>query len=72
MHDSLLMHVRQCPSDLGNEFPNLALREGDVFLDSFFYQQLQIAFLCPFDGYKKFIELVINEPIEVLDDVGVV
>jgi hypothetical protein len=72
MHNSLLVHVRQRPSDLRNEIPNLAFREWDVFLDSLFYQQLEIAFFSPFDRYKEFIELVVNKPVQVLDYVGVV
>jgi len=55
--------VRQRPSDLRNEIPNLAFRERDVFLDSLFYQQLEIAFFSPFDRYKEFIELVVNKPV---------
>lgn len=72
MHNSLLVHVRQRPSDLRNEIPNLAFREWDVFLDSLFYQQFEIAFFSPFDRYKEFIELVVNKPVQVLDYVGVV
>jgi hypothetical protein len=63
MHNSLLMHVRQGPSDLRNEIPNLAFRERYVFFDSFFYQQLEITLFSPFHSNEKFIQLVVDEPV---------
>lgn len=53
-------------------FPDLFLGERDVFLDSFLDNQLQVSLFSPLDRDEEFIQLVINEPIQVLDDVRMV
>ena len=53
-------------------FPDLLLGECDIFLDGLLDDQLQVSLLCPLDRDEELIQLVINEPIQVLDDVRMV
>jgi len=52
--------------------PDLFLRERDIFFDGLFNDEFQVTFFCPLDRNKKLIQLIIDEPIEVLDDVRMV
>ena len=72
MHDALAMHVLQRPSNLVNVLPDLFLREIDLFLHCSFHDQLQIAFFSPLNCYEQFVQLVVNEPVEVFHDVGMI
>lgn len=72
MHYTFLVHVLQSTSYLMYVFPDLFLGERDVFLDSFLDDQLQVSLFSPLDRDEEFIQLVINEPIQVLDDVRMV
>lgn len=72
MHYTFLVHVLQSTSYLMYVFPDLFLGERDVFLDSFLDNQLQVSLFSPLDRDEEFIQLVINEPIQVLDDVRMV
>ena len=72
MHYTFLVHVLQSTSYLMYVFPDLFLGERDVFLDSFLDDQLQVSLLSPLDRDEEFIQLIINEPIQVLDDVRMV
>ena len=66
------MHVLQSTSYLMYVFPDLLLGERDIFLDGLLDDQLQVSLLSPLDRDKELIQLVINEPIQVLDDVRMV
>ena len=72
MHYTFLVHVLQSTSYLMYVFPDLFLGERDVFLDSFLDDQLQVSLFSPLDRDEEFIQLIINEPIQVLDDVRMV
>lgn len=62
----------QCACDLVNVLPYPFLREANVFLDSFLNNELQVSFFSPFDRNKELIQLVINKPVEVFDNIRVV
>lgn len=66
------MHVLQSTSDLVDVLPDLALLKVNVLLDRLLYQQLQVALLRPLHRNKQLVKLVVDEPIQVLDDVWVV
>lgn len=72
MHNALLMHVLQSTSDLVDVLPDLALLKVNVLLDRLLDQQLQVALLRPLHRNEQLVELVVDEPIQVLDDVWVV
>ena len=72
MHYTFLVHVLQSTSYLIYVFPDLFLGERDVFLDSFLDDQLQVSLFSPLDRDEEFIQLIIYEPIQVLDDVRMV
>lgn len=72
MHYTFLMHVLQSTSYLMYVFPDLLLGERDIFLDGLLDYQLQVSLLGPLDRDEELIQLVINEPIQVLDDVRMV
>lgn len=66
------MHVLQSTSYLMYVFPDLLLGERDILLDCLLDDQLQVSLLSPLDRDEELIQLVINEPIQVLDDVRMV
>ena len=72
MHYTFLVHVLQSTSYLMYVFPDLLLWECDIFLDGLLDDQLQIPLLCPLYRDEELIQLVINEPVQVLDDVRMV
>ena len=72
MHYTFLVHVLQSTSYLMYVFPDLFLGERDVFLDSFLDDQLQVSLFSPLDRDEEFIQLIIYEPFQVLDDVRMV
>ena len=72
MHDSLLVHVLKSTSYLADVIDNFFLLKIYVFFHSFFYHKFEVTFFCPFYSDEQFIELVINEPIQVLNDVWVI
>lgn len=63
MHYTLLVHVLQGTRYLMYVFPDLLLGEGDIFLDCFLDDQLQVSLLSPLDRDEELIQLVVNEPI---------
>lgn len=72
MHNPLLMHVLQGSSNLAYVLPNSLLREAYILLNVTLHHKLQISFFRPFDCNKELIQLVIDKPVQVLDDVGVI
>lgn len=72
MHNPLFVHVRECRCDLMNVVPDLSFFEENVLLNALLYEQLEVALFCPFDGNKEFIKLVVDEPVQVLDNIWVV
>lgn len=72
MHDSLLVHVLECPSDLTDVFHDSLLWEVDVLLHGLLDDKFQVSLLCPFHGNEELIQLVIYEPVEVLDYIGMI
>ena len=72
MHDSFLVHVLQCTSYLTDVFYYSLLLKADVLLHGLLDHEFQVALLCPFHGDKEFVELVIDEPIEVLYYIGMI
>lgn len=63
MHDALLMHVFEGPSNLADVLPYAFLRKADVLLDIPLHDLLEVTFFRPFDCDEKFIQLVVNEPV---------
>jgi hypothetical protein len=53
-------------------FPDLFLGERNVLFNGLLDDEFQIALLCPLDSDKELIQLVVDEPVEVLDDVRMV
>jgi len=58
--------------DLVDVLPDLLLGEADVLLDGLLDNELEVALLGPLYGDEELVQLVVDEPVEVLDDVGVV
>lgn len=72
MHNALAVHVGKGARALEDEVPDLALLKLDFLLTGALDQQLEVALLGPFDCDEEFIQLGVDEPTEVLDDVWVV
>ena len=72
MHDTLLMHVAEGACNLMDVLPDSLLREAHVLLDGLLDDELEVPFLGPLDRDEELVELVVDEPVEVLDDVRVV
>ena len=72
MHDSLLVHVLQSTRNLTDVFYYSLLLETYILLHRLLYYKLQVSLLGPLDSDKEFIELIIDEPIEILNDVWVI
>ena len=66
------MHVLQRTCDLTDVFYNSLLLETYIFFHCLLDYKFQVSLLSPLDSNKEFIELVIDEPIEILDDVYVI
>ena len=72
MHYPFRMHVLQCPSNLMNVPPYLLfLKAHFVFLRPL-HHELEVALLRPLDGNEQLVELVVDEPVQILYDVGVI
>ena len=72
MHDSFLVHVLESTRNLTYVFYYSLLLETYILFHALLDYKFQVSFLCPLDGNKEFVEFVINEPIEILDDVWVI
>lgn len=72
MHDSLAVHVLECACDLVNVSPHLLLWKADFILLSSLHNHLEVAFLGPLDGNEQLVQLVVDEPAQILHDVGVI
>ena len=72
MHDSLLVHVLECTCNLVNVFNDAFLLKVDFIFHGLLDDQLKVTLLGPFDCNEKFVELAVDEPAEVLDDVWVI
>lgn len=72
MHDSLLVHVLESTRNLTYIFYYSLLLETYILFHCLLDYKFQVSLLCPLDGNKEFVELVINEPIEILNDVWVI
>jgi len=72
MHNTLFMHVLKRACNLTNVFPYPFLGKTDVLLNVALHDLLQVAFFRPFDSDKELIQLVVDEPVQVLHDVGMV
>ena len=66
------MHVLKRSSDLTNVFPNPFFWKTDILFYIALHDLLQVAFFRPFDSDKELIQLVVDEPVQVLHDVGMV
>lgn len=72
MHNPFAMHMLQCPGNLMNILPYLLFRERDfIFLSSFHYE-FEISFFGPLYGNEELIKLIVNKPIQIFNDVGVI
>lgn len=69
VHNALLVHVLKGASDLVDVLDDLALREEDLVSNCLLDDQLEVALLGPLDCNEELIELAVNEPADVLDDV---
>ena len=72
MHDSFLVHMLKSTRNLVYVFYYSLLLETYVLFHGFLDDKFQVSLFCPFDSNKEFVEFVINEPIEILDDVWIV
>ena len=69
MHYSFLMHVLQGARNLMHVLNDALLREVDFIFHSLLDDELQVSLFGPLHSNEKFVELAIDEPTEVLDDV---
>ena len=69
MHDTLLMHVLKGRCDLEDVLNDTLLLKVDFVLFGFLDDELEISFLCPLYCNEKLVELAVDEPTEVLNDV---
>ena len=72
MHDSFAVHMLQCPCYLVNISPDLFFREADFILACTLHDHLEVAFLSPLDCNEQLVQLVVDEPAQVLHDVRVI
>ena len=72
MHDSFLVHVLESTRNLTYVFYYSLLRETYILFHGLLDNKFQVSLLCPFHGDKEFVELVIDEPIEVLYYIGMI
>ena len=72
MHNSLPVHVFKCASHLVYEPPHLLLRKANLVFNGALKDQFEIALLGPFDRNKQLIQLVVDEPAQVLHDVHMI
>lgn len=66
------MHVGQCGGALENEVPDLALFKLNFLFAGPLDEELEVALFGPLDCDEEFVQLCVDEPTEVLDDVWVV
>jgi hypothetical protein len=52
--------------------PDTLLWETHIFFNGFLDNQFQIPFLGPFHSDEELIQLIVDEPVEILDNVRVV
>lgn len=72
MHDSLLVHVLESSSYLMDVLYDSFLLKVDFVLHCLLDHQLKVALLGPLHGNEKFVELAVDEPAQILDDVWVI
>ena len=70
MHNSFLMHVLECTSNLLHEIPDSRFVKLQILTLFFFDKFFQIALLGPLCDDDKLV--VVDERVDVLDDMGVV
>jgi len=58
--------------NLEDIFPNLFFGELDLFFLRPFEDQLEISLFRPLDGDKELVQLIVDKPIQVPYDVGVI
>jgi hypothetical protein len=66
------MHMLESSSNLSAVLPHFLLWEAHVLFNSFLHYELEVSFLGPLDGNEELVELVVDEPVEVPDDVWMV
>ena len=66
------MHVLQGRSYLMYVFPASLLRKTHIFLYGFFHDEFEVPLLRPLDCDEQLIELVVDEPIQILHDIRMV
>lgn len=69
MHDSLLVHVLQGKCHLVDVFDDTFLLKVDFVFHGLLNDKFQIAFFCPLDGNEELVQLAIDKPAQILDDV---
>lgn len=57
---------------LTNVIPNAFFGKANVLLDGALHDLLEVPLFGPFYSDKEFVQLVVNEPVEVLDDVRMI
>ena len=72
VHNPLAMHVLQCASDLMDVSPDLFLRKADFVLRRSLHNHLEVAFLCPLDSNEQLVQLVVDEPAQILHNVRMI
>ena len=72
MHDSFAMHVLQSAGDLVDISPNLLLWKADFIFTGSLHYHLEVAFLGPLYGNEKLVQLVVDEPAQILHDIRMI
>jgi hypothetical protein len=66
------MHMLQGTCNLVNVVPNLLFWKLNLFFLRSFEDEFQVSLLSPLDRNEEFVQLVVDEPVQVLNDVGIV
>ena len=72
MHDSLLVHVLQSAGYLVSVFDDFLLLEVYLILHCLLDDELQVSLLSPLYSNEELVQLAVDEPTEVFDDVWVI
>jgi hypothetical protein len=72
VHDPFAMHMLQRTRNLMDVAPHLFLRKADFFLLCSLHYHLKITFFGPLDGNEEFVQLIVDEPAQILHDVRVI
>ena len=72
MHNSFGVHVLECTCNLVNVSPYLLFLKAHFVFLSPLHDELQVSFLRPLYRNKQLVKLVVDKPVQILNDVGVI